>query len=81
MNTQFTDEAQREERVYSRSHCKGPAKPVELQFHPPSTMLDTMTFHPKTPKSPCFCITGRSGTGGAQEMGARAALSPCGWES
>lgn len=38
------------------------SKPVELQIHPPSIMLATMTSHPENLKGQCLCVIGRSST-------------------
>lgn len=45
------------------------AKP---RFHPPPALLAAVTFLPHTSRSLQLCVSGKSSTGGTQEMGTRA---------
>lgn len=74
MNTQFADEARRQEGIYSRSHRELLAKPVEFQICCPSIMLATLTCHPKTQRASVFVSLGGPALGDL-----RTALSLWGW--
>lgn len=65
MNTQFIDEAQRQEGIYSRSH----RVTSQVCWIPNllSITLATLTSHPKTSKGQCLCVVGRTSTGGPQD--------------